>query len=88
MLSHWFFVLNLFIILTTTDNVSMAIEEIQNTHLYSGVSQVFEKSCSYVVQDGLLYKLKEPSKAINIRGDQEEKIVFKIIETSGNLGRY
>eukprot|EP00088_Acartia_fossae_P048330 TRINITY_DN5271_c0_g1_i12.p1 TRINITY_DN5271_c0_g1~~TRINITY_DN5271_c0_g1_i12.p1 ORF type:complete len:304 (-),score=62.55 TRINITY_DN5271_c0_g1_i12:266-1177(-) len=36
--------------------------------------------------EGLLYKLKAPSNAINIRGDQEEKVVFKIIETSGNKG--
>jgi len=35
---------------------------------------------------GLLYKLKAPSNAINIRGDQEEKIVFRIIENSGNKG--
>jgi len=37
-------------------------------------------------QDGLMYKFKAPTRATNIRGDQEEKIVFKIIETSGNLG--
>ncbi|XP_023339940.1 DNA-directed RNA polymerase III subunit RPC6 [Eurytemora carolleeae] len=36
--------------------------------------------------DGLMYKFKAPTRATNIRGDQEEKIVFKIIETSGNLG--
>ena len=33
-----------------------------------------------------MYKFKAPTRATNIRGDQEEKIVFKIIETSGNLG--
>ena len=38
-------------------------------------------------QDGLLYKAKSPTQATNIRGDQEEKIVFKIIESSGNLGK-
>jgi len=36
--------------------------------------------------DGLLYKAKSPTQATNIRGDQEEKIVFKIVETAGNLG--
>jgi len=36
--------------------------------------------------EGLLYKLKTASKAVNIRGDQEEKIVFNIIEKSGNKG--
>ncbi len=38
------------------------------------------------LQGGLLYRLKTPSKATSIRGDQEEKVVFKIIEGSGNLG--
>jgi len=36
--------------------------------------------------EGLLYKLKAPSKATNIRGDQEEKIVYNIVEKSGNVG--
>ena len=33
-----------------------------------------------------MYKFKAPTRATNIRGDQEEKIVFKIIENAGNLG--
>lgn len=37
-------------------------------------------------EGGLLYRLKTPSKASSIRGDQEEKVIFKIIEGSGNLG--
>ena len=36
--------------------------------------------------DGLVYKTKNPSRAIS--GDQEEKIVFKIIESSGSLGSW
>ena len=38
--------------------------------------------------DGLVYKTKNPSKASSISGDQEEKIVFKIIESSGSLGSW
>jgi hypothetical protein len=42
----------------------------------------------WLLQGGLLYRLKTPSKATSIRGDQEEKVVYKIIEGSGNLGSY
>jgi len=51
-----------------------------NKLLASSKLDIFKSS------EGLLYKLKAPSKAVNIRGDQEEKIVFKIIENSGNKG--
>lgn len=37
-------------------------------------------------KDGLLYRKREPSKAGSIAGDQEEKVVFKIIEGAGNIG--
>ena len=37
---------------------------------------------------GLLYKLKSTSSSVNIKGDQEEKIVFGIIEESGNKGTW
>jgi len=37
---------------------------------------------------GLLYRLKAASKAGNVRGDQEEKIVFRIIEEAGNKGTW
>lgn len=37
-------------------------------------------------KDGLLYRKREPSKAGSIAGDQEEKVVFKIIEGAGNVG--
>ena len=36
--------------------------------------------------EGLLYRKRDPSKASSISGDQEEKIVFRIIEESGNTG--
>ena len=39
-------------------------------------------------KDGLLYRPKAPSKAASISGDQEEKIVFTIIEKAGNLGSW
>jgi len=39
-------------------------------------------------KDGLMYKKKTPSKASTISGDQEEKIVFRIIEQAGNLGSW
>jgi len=51
-----------------------------NKLLVAGKLDLFKSS------EGLLYKLKAPSKATNIRGDQEEKIVFKIVETAGNVG--
>ena len=37
-------------------------------------------------KDGVLYRKREPSKAGSISGDQEEKVVYKIIEGSGNVG--
>merc|ERR1719309_96660 len=39
-------------------------------------------------KEGLLYRLKAPSKTATITGDQEEKIVFTIIEKAGNLGSW
>ena len=39
-------------------------------------------------EGGLMYKLKVPSKAASIRGDQEEKVVYKIIEGAGSLGTW
>ena len=47
---------------------------------------VEEKIDLFKGSDGLLYRRREPSKAGSIAGDQEEKIVFKIIESSGNKG--
>ena len=38
--------------------------------------------------EGLLYKNKNPSRASSISGDQEEKVVFKIVESSGSLGTW
>ena len=38
--------------------------------------------------EGLLYRRRDPSKAGAISGDQEEKIVFRIIENSGNVGAW
>lgn len=42
----------------------------------------------YKSKEGLLYKPKGPSKVTSITGDQEEKIVFAIIEKAGNLGSW
>jgi DNA-directed RNA polymerase III subunit RPC6 len=39
-------------------------------------------------KEGLLYRLKAPSKATSIAGDQEEKIVYGIVEKAGNLGSW
>jgi len=39
-------------------------------------------------KEGLLYKVKTPSKAASISGDQEEKIVYSIVEKAGNLGSW
>ena len=39
-------------------------------------------------KEGLLYKAKTPSKAASISGDQEEKIVYSIVEKAGNLGSW
>jgi len=39
-------------------------------------------------KEGLLYKAKAPSKAASISGDQEEKIVYSIVEKAGNLGSW
>ena len=36
----------------------------------------------------VFYKLKGASKASGVRGDQEEKIVFGIIEEAGNKGTW
>jgi len=49
---------------------------------------VEEKIDLFKSNEGLLYRLKSPSKAASISGDQEEKIVFRIIETAGNLGSW
>ena len=37
---------------------------------------------------GLLYKAKTDSASVSIKGDQEEKIVYAIIEESGNKGMW
>ncbi len=37
---------------------------------------------------GLLYRLKSASASSSIKGDQEEKIVYKIIEDAGNKGSW
>ena len=39
-------------------------------------------------KEGLLYKAKAPSKAASIAGDQEEKIVYSIVEKAGNFGSW
>jgi len=49
---------------------------------------VEEKIDLFKSSDGLLYRLKSPSKAATISGDQEEKIVFRIVENAGNLGSW
>lgn len=37
---------------------------------------------------GLIYKAKNPSNVSNVRGDQEEKIVYRIIEEAQNKGTW
>jgi DNA-directed RNA polymerase III subunit RPC6 len=39
-------------------------------------------------KEGLLYKAKAPSKAASISGDQEEKIVYSIVEKAGSFGSW
>ena len=55
-----------------------------NQLLNSGKIDLFKSNES----GGLLYRLKNPSKAATIRGDQEEHIVYKIIEEAGNKGTW
>lgn len=52
-----------------------------NTLLNSGKIDLFKSETK-----GLLYRIK--SGASNIKGDQEEKVVYKIIEESGNKGTW
>ena len=47
---------------------------------------VGEKIDLFKGTDGLVYKKRVPSQASNIAGDQEEKMVFRIIEETGNKG--
>jgi len=49
---------------------------------------VAEKIDLFKASEGLLYRKRDPSKAGSISGDQEEKIVFRIIETAGNKGAW
>ena len=55
-----------------------------NQLLNSGKIDLFKSSET----GGLLYRAKSPSKVGTVRGDQEEKIVYKIIEESGNKGTW
>ena len=55
-----------------------------NQLLNSGKIDLFTSSET----GGLLYRLRGSSKAANVRGDQEEKIVFRIIEEAGNKGTW
>ena len=55
-----------------------------NQLLNSGKIDLFKSSES----GGLLYRIKTQSKAAGIRGDQEEFIVYKIIEEAGNKGTW
>jgi len=49
---------------------------------------LFQNNLELLTQgDKLIYKLKDPSKASNLKGaDNEERIVLNIIEKSGNKG--
>lgn len=58
---------------------AMAINKLLN----SGKIDLFQSA-----ESGLLYKAKQPSQAPAIKGDQEEKLVYKIIEEAGNKGTW
>jgi len=60
-------------------NRALAVNQLLN----SGKIDLFTSN-----EGGLLYRLKAASKASNVRGDQEEKIVFRIIEEAGNKGTW
>ena len=53
-----------------------------NTLLNTGKIDLLKNS------KGLIYKAKKDSGSTNIKGDQEEKIVYGIIEESGNKGSW
>ena len=53
-----------------------------NSLLNSGKIDLFKNA------KGLVYKAKNESASTSIKGDQEEKIVFGIIEESGNKGTW
>ena len=53
-----------------------------NTLLNTGKIDLLKNS------KGLIYKAKTDSGSTNIKGDQEEKIVYGIIEESGNKGSW
>ena len=55
-----------------------------NQLLNSGKIDLFRSNES----GGLLYRIKAQSKVAGIRGDQEEYIVYKIIEEAGNKGTW
>ena len=55
-----------------------------NSLLNAGKIDLFESATAKC----LLYKLKSSSTGSNIKGDQEEKIVYGIIEESGNKGTW
>ena len=55
-----------------------------NQLLNSGKIDLFKSNES----GGLLYRIKNPSKVAGIGGDQEEYIVYKIIEEAGNKGTW
>ena len=58
-----------------------------NTLLNSGKIDLLQASAQS--GGGLLYRLRNPnSKASNLRGDQEEKLVYRIIEEAGNKGTW
>lgn len=52
-----------------------------NRFLQNGTIELFK------TKDDLLYKFKDPSKKVAVKGaDNEEKVVYKIIEEAGNKG--
>jgi len=73
------------------DNVLIAnMPEVEPKARASAINRLLvgEKLDLFKGSDGLLYKLRAPSQAAAISGDQEEKIVFRIVESSGNLGAW
>lgn len=54
-----------------------------NSLLNSGKIDLFKSESK-----GLLYRLRSSSSGLPIKGDQEEKIVYSIIEESGNKGTW
>ena len=71
-----------FLQINLKDGEPMARARAINSLLQTGKIDLFKSESK-----GLLYKLKS-TRPVNIKGDQEENVVYEIIEESGNKGTW